>query len=163
MRRTVAYIFISLLLITLHTLLIEFFAVAGIAPDVLLLWVVYLAIREGQIAGTGAGFAIGLAMDFLSGHDGVLGLSALAKTVGGFIAGYFYNENKTLQTLGGHRFIIAIATASLLHNVFYFLIILQGKDIPWWHTILLYGVPTTLYTVVLGLIPMFAFARKYLT
>jgi rod shape-determining protein MreD len=163
MRRTVAYVFISLLLITLHFLLAEFLAVGDIVPDALLVWIVYLAIREGQVTGSLVGFAIGLAIDLMSGSDAVLGLSALAKTIGGFSAGYFYNENKTLQTLGGYQFIIAIATASLLHNVVYFLIILQGKEVPWWHAVLLYGVPTTLYTAVAGLVPMFAFARKYLT
>jgi len=40
-----------------------------------------------------------MVVDLLSGADGMLGLSALAKTIAGFVAGYFYNENKTLQTL----------------------------------------------------------------
>ena len=156
-------ILLSLLFILLHTTLIKYLAIGTIAPDILLLWIVYLAIREGQIAGTTAGFFIGLVLDLFSGKDGMLGLAALSKTVGGFFAGYFYNENKTFQTLGGYQFILGVVVVSIAHNLVYFLIFLQGSEVTLWDAILLYGMPTTLYTAAMGLLPMFAFARKYLS
>lgn len=163
MRRAIGYILVSLLLLLLSTTLVKFLAISEIVPDILLVWIVYVAIREGQIAGMTAGFLLGLVVDLLSGPDGMTGVSALAKTVAGFLAGYFYNENKTLQTLGGYQFIVAIGVVSLVHNVIYFLIFLQGTDMSWWRMILVYGVPTTLYTAAIGLLPMFAIARKYLS
>lgn len=156
-------ILLSLLFILLQTTLIKYLAIGTIAPDILLLWIVYLAIREGQMAGTTAGFFIGLVLDLLSGKDGMLGLAALSKTVGGFCAGYFYNENKTFQTLGGYQFILGVVVVSIAHNLVYFLIFLQGSEVTLWDAILLYGMPTTLYTAAMGLLPMFAFARKYLS
>jgi rod shape-determining protein MreD len=163
MQRVIGYILVSLLLLLLSTTLVKFLAISEIVPDILLVWIVYVAIREGQIAGMTAGFLVGLVVDLLSGPDGMTGVSALAKTVAGFLAGYFYNENKTLQTLGGYQFIVAIGVVSLVHNVIYFLIFLQGTDMSWWRMILVYGVPTMLYTAAIGLLPMFAIARKYLS
>jgi rod shape-determining protein MreD len=163
MRRFFLYSFGSIVVIILHTTLIKFLAIGDIVPDILVIWIVYIAIREGQAAGTVAGFALGLALDLLSGHDGMLGLASLAKAIAGFTAGYFYNENKTLQTLGGYQFLVALGVVSLAHNLIYFIIFLQGTDIGTWGTIVQYGIPTTLYTVAFGLLPMFAFARKYLS
>jgi hypothetical protein len=101
-------------------------------------------------------------LDLLSGNDGMLGLTALAKTAGGFTAGYFFNENKTLQTLGSYRFILIIFFVSLVHNLIYFVIFLQGSSAHWWQAILLYGLPAALYTAAFGLIPAFVFARRTL-
>jgi rod shape-determining protein MreD len=162
--RTVALtVALSLLVLLLHTAVVKFLAIEGIAPDILLLWITYIAIRRGQIAGTTAGFFLGLMVDLLSGSDGMLGLAALSKTVAGFIAGYFYNETKTSQTLGGNQYIVVIVIVSLVHNAIYFLIFLQGTGINWMDALLRYGIPATLYTAAAALIPMFVYARKHLS
>jgi rod shape-determining protein MreD len=161
MQRTVSYSFLSLLFLVFQTVLVKFLVIGEIVPDIILMWIVYIAIRDGQIPATTAGFFLGIIMDMLSGQDGMLGVAALSKTVAGFVAGYFHNENKTLQTLSSYEFLIAIAVASFVHNVIYFVIFLQGTTIGLSGAVFRYGVPTTLYTTALGLIPMFAFARKY--
>jgi len=93
----------------------------------------------------------------------MLGLAALAKTFAGFTAGYFYNENKTHNTLGGYQFIVIVAIASVVHNTLYFIIFLQGSGLSWMQSVLSYGMPTTAFTAAVALLPMFAFARKYLS
>lgn len=163
MRRTAADIALTLLFLLLQTTLARYLAVAGLSPDIALIWIVYLALRRGQIAGTVAGFSTGLLLDLLSGSDGMLGLAALAKTAAGFTAGYFYNENKTMQTLGSYRFILIILSVALVHNLIYFIIFLQGSGVHWWQAIVLYGVPAAVYTTALGLIPAFVFARRTLS
>jgi rod shape-determining protein MreD len=162
MRRTLIDIALTLLFVLLQTTLAQYLAVAGLSPDFTLIWIVYLSIRRGQITGTVAGFFTGLVLDLLSGNDGMLGLAALAKTAGGFTAGYFFNENKTAQTLGSYRFILIILSVSLVHNLIYFIIFLQGSGAHWWQAILLYGIPAALYTAAVGLIPTFVFARRAL-
>ncbi|MBI4535272.1 MAG: rod shape-determining protein MreD [Ignavibacteriae bacterium] len=161
MRRIVLYLLISVLLIILHTTLMKYLAIGDIVPDILVVWIVYVAIRDGQLAGTVTGFSIGLAIDLMSGVDGMLGLSTMAKTVCGFAGGYFFNENKTFQTLGSWRYIVAIVVTSLLHNVIYFIIFLQGTPIGWSGAVLRYGIPTTAYSAAFALLPMFVFLRKY--
>jgi len=163
MRTILTDILLSLLFLVLQTTIIRFLAVQMIVPDVVLLWIIYLAIRRGQITATTAGFFIGLAFDLLSGADSMLGLAALSKTAAGFVAGYFFNENKTAQTLGSYQLILIVVLASLVHNLIYFVIFLQGSGITWSGALFQYGIPTTAYTAALGLLPMFAFARKHLT
>ncbi|HCV41845.1 MAG TPA: rod shape-determining protein MreD [Bacteroidetes bacterium] len=162
-RRISFYVILSLILVVVDSTLVKFLSLAGIVPDILVVWIVYIAIREGQIAGTTAGFFIGLVMNLMGMTESMLGLAALAKTVAGFTAGYFYNENKTYNTLGGYQFIVIVAVASFVHNVFYFIIFLQGSDLGWTRSVLAYGIPTTAYTAAIALLPMFAFARKYLS
>ena len=161
-RRTLADIALTALFIVVQTALARYLAVAGLAPDIALIWIVTLALRRGQLAATVAGFSTGLVLDLLSGADGMLGLSALAATCGGFMAGYFYNENKTLQTLGSYRYILIILSVALVHNLIYFIIFLQGSGVHWWQAILLYGVPAAAYTAAVGLLPMFIYARRVL-
>ena len=162
MRRTLADIAITLLVLLLQTTLGRYLAVAGLPPDIAMIWIVTLALRRGQLAATVAGFGTGLMLDLLSGADGMLGLSALAATCGGFMAGYFYNENKTLQTLGSYRYILIILSVALVHNLIYFIIFLQGSGVHWWQAIFLYGVPAAAYTAAVGLLPMFIYARRLL-
>jgi rod shape-determining protein MreD len=161
-RQTFIDIALTLMVVLLQTTIAQYLAVAGFSPDIALIWIVYLSIRRGQITGTVAGFLVGLVLDLLSGNDGMLGLAALSKTVGGFTAGYFFNENKTVQTLGSYRFILIILSVSLVHNLIYFIIFLQGSGAHWWQAILLYGIPAALYTAAVGLIPTFVFARRAL-
>jgi rod shape-determining protein MreD len=160
MRSALIDILLSLVFLLLQTTIIRFLAVEMIVPDTVLLWIVYLAVRRGQIAATAAGFSLGLAFDLLSGPDSMLGLAALSKTVAGFVAGYFFNENKIAQTLGGYQFILIVVIASLVHNLLYFVIFLQGSGVTWSGSLLQYGIPTTAYTAALGLLPMFVFARQ---
>jgi rod shape-determining protein MreD len=163
MSRFLPVIILTVVLIVIQTTVMSYLAVAGLTPDVLLIWIVYLAVARGQLTATVTGFLAGLVMDLLSGSDGMLGLSALAKSSGGFVAGYFFNENKIQQTLGTYRFLLIIAAAAFVHNLIYFIIFLQGSSVTWWHATLYYGLPAALYTTATGLIPMFVFARRTLT
>lgn len=160
MRTALIDALVCLAVVLAHTTLTKFIVIGGIVPDIPLIAVVYLALRRGQVVGTVAGFGMGLALDLLSGTDGMLGLSALAKTSAGFVAGYFYNENKMNQFLGGYQFVIVVTLASAVHNLLYFLIFLQGSGLNWTMTLVRYGLPTTFYTAMVSVIPMFVSARK---
>lgn len=163
MGSAVRYILLSVVFIIVHTTLVKFLAIRDVTPDILVVWIVYLAIRRGQMVGTIAGFLLGIVVDLLAGQDGMLGVSSLAKTIAGFAAGYFHDENKTHQTLGGYSFLVVTGIAAIMHNIIYFLIFLQGSSTDIAGILLTYGFPATLYTVAVALLPMFAFARKYLT
>lgn len=163
MRQALSDILLTILFILFQTTLARFLALGGMAPDVTLIWIVYLGVRRGRIPATLAGFFTGLVLDLLSGNDGMMGLLALSKTVSGFTAGSFFNENKTIQSLSSYRFLLILASVATVHYLIYFTIFLQGSDGSWWGAVALYGIPSALYTTAVGLIPMFAFARKYLS
>jgi rod shape-determining protein MreD len=161
MRDALSLAMISLILIVLQTTLAQFVTIVNAIPDIAVIWIVYVALTRGQIAGTIVGFATGLLFDLMSGEDGMLGLAALCKTLAGFFAGYFYHENKTEQTLSSWRVVVIVGVAALLHNAIYFLIFLQGTDVGWSQALGLHGIPSSLYTTTLALIPMAVFRRKF--
>ncbi len=161
MTRPLLLIVISLAVLLVQTTVIPYVAVGTIVPDLLLIWIVYLGITRGHVSASTAGFFLGLMMDILAGADGMLGLSSLTKVVAGFIAGYTYNENKTIQTLTSAQFPLIVGAVGLMHNLLYFVIFLQGTDISWNSVVLRHGIPATVYTVLVSLFPMFIYARRY--
>jgi len=148
-----------LALLLLQTTFVPFLSIGGFLPDPLLLWVVYVAIRRGQMEATITGFLVGLLQDAVSMQ--FFGLSALTKTIAGFVAGYFFNDNSTEQTLGSYRFLTILFLSSFIHNIVYYGIFLQGIQDSVFSTMIEFSIVTSLYTVVVGVFPMFTFVRKY--
>jgi len=124
-----------------------------------MIWIVYIALMSGQMHAIIWGFSIGVVFDLVTGN--FIGLSALTKTICGFVAGYFFNENKTILTLRSYRFVIIVLIVSLVHNTIYFVIFTLGTDIGFIKAIFQFGLATALYTSILTLLPMFRFGRKY--
>ncbi|HUL44571.1 MAG TPA: rod shape-determining protein MreD [Bacteroidota bacterium] len=158
MTRQIKFFLLSVLFVLIQSQIMRLLTLEGITPDILTIWVVYLALREGQLAGTLWGFSLGLMFDLVTGS--FIGLSALSKTVAGFVAGYFFNENKTALTLGSYRFIVIVLITSLIHNTIYFFVFTQGSGIGLLAAIFQVGLATTFYTATITLLPMFAFSRR---
>ena len=150
---------VALALLLLQTTFLPLLSIGGFVPDVFLIWVVYVAVRRGQMEATVTGFIVGLLQDAVAMQ--FFGLSALTKTIAGFVAGYFFNDNSTEQTLGSYRFLTIIALASFVHNIIYYGVFLQGIQDSVFITTIEFSVFTGLYTVLMGVFPMFTFVRKY--
>jgi rod shape-determining protein MreD len=150
---------VALALLLLQTTFIPYLSIGGFIPDVFLIWVVYVAIRHGQMEATVTGFVVGLLQDALSMQ--FFGLSALTKTIAGFVAGYFFNENSTEQTLGSYRFLTILFLSSFGHNIIYYGVFLQGIQDSVFTTMIEFSLFASLYSVLLGVFPMFTFVRKY--
>lgn len=159
MERYVRSSLTALILLLLQTTIVPFLSLGYYQPDLLMIWVVYTAIRRGQIEAAVSGFAVGLLQDLTTTQ--FFGLAALAKTVSGFAAGYFFNENKTEQTLATYRFVLILLLASMIHNILYYMIFFQGTAASLVGATLRTSLLTGLYTALFGLLPMFAFARMY--
>jgi rod shape-determining protein MreD len=158
MNRYVKYALVSIVLIILQTTLVHLLNLEGIIPDVLAIWVIYIALMNGQLEGTLWGFGIGLVLDMTS--PDFIGLSALAKTICGFLAGYFYNENKTKLMLGSYRFVLTVFFVTFIQNIIYFVIFTRGSDINLLHAVVQYGLTTALYTAIATLFPVFILSRR---
>ncbi|MBM4166205.1 MAG: rod shape-determining protein MreD [Ignavibacteria bacterium] len=139
-------------LIAFQTTVVRLISIEGVMPDVVVLWIVVIALREGQIAGTVSGFVSGLILDIISGD--FLGIGALSKTICGFLSGYFYDEFKSSEVVGTYRFFFAVIFSSLVHNIVFFVVYLQGSEIEFVRTIIQYGIGTTAYTSAIGIIPL---------
>ncbi len=136
-----------------------FIAVENVVPDVIVIFIVVLALLEGQFTAIIAGFTMGLLFDFVSSD--VPGSNALAKLVVGFIAGFFYDEGLPLSgSIGTFRFLGIVALTIFIHNVIYFFFYVQPADLSFTSIFLRGGLAGTLYTTVIAAVVMLVAARK---
>jgi rod shape-determining protein MreD len=98
--------------LVLQTTLTRFLVRGTVAVDLVLVVVVYVALRSGPVTGLLSGSFAGLLQDALS--SGVIGIGGLAKTVVGFLAGVVGTQFIVAHALP--RFVVFVA-ATLLHAV----------------------------------------------
>lgn len=135
--------------------------VAGFTPDLLILWLVAVGIRRGRLEATIGGFLVGLLHDLTATQ--FLGLAALAKSVTGYVAGSFHNENTAEQTLGSYRFVLTALLLSVLHNLIYYAVFFQGIERSVVFATIGSTIGTSAYTAVISILPMFWFSRRFRT
>ena len=137
--------------VVIQTTLVPLIAVKQIAPDLLLLYVVFRGIREGRTHGMILGFSAGLLQD-LSG-SGLPGPIALARTVAVFLACSLpvnpYEKN--IWMVGA-----VLWTAAIVQQII--ISIFTGGDsaLGIFGMVFRYGIPSALYTFILGWIWAFA-------
>lgn len=78
---------VLLLLCIVQQQLVSAMTLFGALPDVVTVFIAFLAIRYGQIQGTTYGFVAGLVTGILGGNAGI---ETLSRTIEGFVAGYFH-------------------------------------------------------------------------
>ncbi|MBI9071648.1 MAG: rod shape-determining protein MreD [Melioribacteraceae bacterium] len=112
------YIFPILLFIPIAILqmtIVPFLTFSFIAPDLIMILVIYFALRDGQMFGMVLGFVLGLLFDLFSGS--LLGGHMFAYTLTGFIAGYFYNENKTSYNINSFFFLFIVFICASIGSI----------------------------------------------
>ncbi|MGE5679607.1 MAG: rod shape-determining protein MreD [Bacillota bacterium] len=88
-----------------------------VAPDLILILLVYYTLRVGQLGGTILGFVFGLAFDLVTG--GILGSAMFTKTLSGFLTGYFYNENKVEQNIHSLTLLLIVFVIGSIDSIVY--------------------------------------------
>lgn len=147
------------LILLLVQLNLGYISVELVTPDLLVILTVFIALREGQFTGQIAGFVLGLTFDLISSD--IIGTNALSKTLAGFVAGYFYNEQLSLQeSVGSFKFLGVVAIAALVHNVVYYFFYVQPTDLSFLTFFLRNGIAASLYTTVISVLVMLVAARK---
>ena len=110
MRSAVAVAAIVIAIAVQTTLAGYIFRGSSTAIDLVLIVVVYIAIKSGPVTGLLAGTVAGLIQDALS--SGVLGIGGLAKTIVGFLSGVLGTQ--FIVTAPLPRFLL-LAVATALH------------------------------------------------
>jgi rod shape-determining protein MreD len=147
------------LILCLVQLNLGYIAVESVTPDLLVIFAVFIALREGQFAGLIAGFSVGLLFDIISSD--ILGTNALSKMLAAFVAGYFFDEAMTIHdAIGTFRFLGIVALSSIVHNIVYYFFYVQPTDLSFWSFFGRNGVASALYTTVVAAFVMLVAARK---
>ncbi|HLF15376.1 MAG TPA: rod shape-determining protein MreD [Bacteroidota bacterium] len=157
MKRHAGYVLKAVVLLLVQANLVDMISLRGITPDLLLIFIVTLAVREGQVYVLPWGFFLGLVLDLSTGT--VIGLSAFSKTVAAFTAGYFYSENKIVMTLATYRFLLLVFFTASVHNAVYFVIFTMGGDIGFFGAVFGVGLASALFTTTVAILPMLVTAR----
>jgi rod shape-determining protein MreD len=127
-------------------------------PDVVTLVAICLAFLGGPQTGAVAGFAGGLALDALG--MGPLGVGALARAVAGFLAG-LVEQNVFGKSVLMPRVAVAVATFAA-QMVELLLLLLLGRDLPFFLSLGRIVLPTAVYNGVLAgaIYPFLAWAGQ---
>jgi rod shape-determining protein MreD len=94
---------------------IPLISIEGIAPDLILMLLVFYTLKNGQLYGTILGFIFGLFFDFISG--GIIGSMMFSKTLSGFLAGYFFNENKIDLHFNSFSYPLIVLLVSIIDSI----------------------------------------------
>tara|TARA_B100000029_G_scaffold506802_1_gene590222 strand:- start:791 stop:1273 length:483 start_codon:yes stop_codon:yes gene_type:complete len=152
------HILLLILAFILQTTWIHAFEIIGLRPDLVVLVLIYIALRSGSFEATLLGFAIGLIQDIDMPHN--LGLNALVNAIVGFAVGWV-RLHITAET-----FLVQIALifgAVLLHDLIYYIgdSSIVWSEIPFFW--LRYGPGRALYTSLIGmLLSALLLLRRYL-
>ena len=152
------YAVVGFLLIVIQVLVSRFLSIAGVSPDFLLIFLVWVTIREGQFAGETSGFVLGFVLDVMSG--GIIGAQALSKTIACFLVGFFYNPERTEQNIRNWPFLLLTLLGSVVNNFLYYFLITRGSEISFGEFAFRYGAVGALYTVFIAIFPLLYWSRR---
>lgn len=131
-------------LVVLQLTVLQYVSIGGATPDVVLIGICAIALRHGQEQATVFGFSAGLVTDLFVGD--LIGISALAKTISGFIAGYYFEDEKSRAIVRSWRFLKIVAVSAAVHNVIYLLAYIRSVEFDFWSLFLLQVVGATAFT-----------------
>jgi len=152
------YFAAAIVLFLIQKTFIPLISIELVTPDLPILLVIFIAIQRGQIYGVVSGFIYGLIIDIFA--SSFLGLNSLSYLISGFIAGYFYEENRAKEMLQSYLFIFVMFLSIFLSNLIFYVIFIQGmKELPFGFLLLKYCVGSTFYTLIFGIIFMFILSR----
>ncbi len=146
--------------LVIQNTLVQFITWNAIAPNFVLILLIFYSIIHGQLYGTVLGFVYGLLFDLITG--GLLGSAMLSFTIAGFIAGYFSNENKRHIFLKPFNFgfivLLCSITASIIFSIFSTIDFSSNIIVSLFEEGLLPG----FYTSIVGLVSIYFYPRRKL-
>ena len=143
----IKYVVIYFLLLFIETNLLHLISIKNITPDLILVYVLLVSMREKRNKVVIVGFASGLIQDVFTTK--LFGLFALSKTITGFLGGFFQQRRIEYKLLYlSAVFFVLIFIHELIYQIIYSL----GGDISF-STLLFYSIiPRTIYTLAVAVI-----------
>jgi|DewCreStandDraft_5_1066085.scaffolds.fasta_scaffold89773_2 rod shape-determining protein MreD len=155
-------IYYSIALLTICVVQLSFFfliSISGVTPDLLILLTIWITLAEGRFFGLFAGFLIGIFFDFVSMN--LVGVNALTKTVVAFVAGLFYKEGEFSNIIRTNKFFVIVILSTLLHNILYYLILIDLTSSDFGFNYFKFTFGSTLYTLLASVPFYFLRIRRF--
>ena len=142
-------ILISFILIVIQLVVVPLISINGIVPNVVLIYLLFNSLKQGQIVGTIFAFFIGFIYDFSSG--GLIGSGMFAFTIAAFVAGYFYKDS-FIEIIKNIKILISlIVLSSILFFFFYSVLGNNGAILQNHFSDFMFSILSALYTTLLAL------------
>lgn len=156
-KRLLGYAALGIAAVLVQAFLDNYVSIDMVSPQLIILFVVYLSLREGQLFGMGGGFLIGLLNDSLVTH--FIGYTSFVGVMAGFAAGFFFKESDI--ELAAKTFSFAwISAITLAVTQLAALPIIASGELNYIYVFLKFTVGTTVYTSVFAMIIVFVNGRK---
>ena len=124
-------------------------AIGSVTPDLIIILIVLFSLYNGQFYGTIFAALTGLLFDLISG--GTLGSAMFSKTISGFVAGYFYSENKIEYNTSSMIMLLIVFISASVNSFFYLLFTSSEIKLTASHLILEQGILPGIYTTLFSL------------
>lgn len=111
-------------------------------PDFAIIVIVMIGQTFGRRWSTLAGFTFGFVQDL---GTSFVGVNALSKSTGGFLAGFF-EFNPVYNVI---RYVYALLSTSLMHQIIFYTVAEYGQQ-SFWELIFTRMIPTSIYTIIVG-------------
>ena len=135
----------SILALILQNSFVPLVEIGAWRPDLIILVVIFIGLRHGAAGGTIAGFLLGILQDTFSPHP--VGISALANTITGFLAG----QVRPLKLAFNAR-ILALILLILIQGSLFFLIYQIQTDVSFFYLVATRVFPNTIYTFIIAIL-----------
>lgn len=146
MDRLLKYVGLGLVAIVLQLTVSDWISIMGVKPDFIMLFVLYVGYREGQVYGILFGFLFGLLQD-MTAASAFIGLSALIKSILGFGAGFLHGKFHVMNPIA----LYGVAGLLILFGqVLYFGIYYAASPMEFGAMLQYLILPTFTYTLVVG-------------
>ncbi|MCU0643007.1 MAG: rod shape-determining protein MreD [bacterium] len=150
--RFIKYIIVYLILLFVEKKFLDLISIKDVTPDIILIFVIIISLREERLRSTFIGFFAGLIQDAFT--TAFFGLSALAKSIVGFW-GNFFQQPKKKYTIAYYMMICLVLVS--VHEFIYQVIQKMGSNIHFFSLILFYIIPKIMYTLVFAAIAYLIF------
>ncbi len=142
-------ILILLILTLLQLVVVPLISIDNVVPNIVLVYVLFYSLKNGQNAGTIFAFFMGFIYDLSS--SGLIGSGMFSFTVAAFIAGYFFKEDFNDIVQNPKILILLFMLSSSLFFFFYSVLGSDGISIESQYSVILYSIFSALYTTLISL------------
>jgi len=138
--------------------IIPLVSISGVAPDLILIILVYYSVTRGQLYGTALGAFYGILVDLITGS--LLGSSMLSKTLAGFTAGYFFGEAKKELNIYTYNFSLIVFLCAMIDTVVFSFFSAFDLQSNLFSLLFEQSMLPSLYTAVVSILLIFSPFRK---
>jgi len=139
----IKYSLLGFLVLTFQWMLGDVFSIYGITPSFLVILIIYIGLTHSQLQAIWLGFILGFVIDSLTSTD-LLGISALALSIVGYLAGVFHARIGRIPVMVQYLLYTGFIVVFFILTV---MITLQDSQWATGNIVFLILLPKTIYTL----------------